>query len=274
LKQLDLAVINSFFYEQTDSTNIRAREYLSSLQQNEQIDKDKNNQLPIKAIFVANSQTNGKGRLGRSFFSPKDCGIYLSIIFETDFLEYENDVTLITPKVAVSVCKTLEKFESQNCQIKWVNDIFIQDKKICGILTEGILSTSQKEKINPAIIGIGINLQEDKNGFPEEISKIAGSVNIDFSLREKIIQTLLQEILEDLKVQNHQQVMTEYKNRSNLIGKTVDVIENTFSGQSYQAQVVDITDTGHLLVKKKLQASFEENLTELFTGEVSIKFYN
>ena len=115
-------------------------------------------------------------------------------------------------------------------------------------------------------------LQEDKNGFPEEISKIAGSVNINFSLREKIIQTLLQEILEDLKVQNHQQVMTEYKNRSNLIGKTVDVIENTFSGQSYQAQVVDITEQGHLLVKKKLQNSFEENLTELFTGEVSIKF--
>ncbi len=275
MKQLDLAVINSFFYEQTDSTNLRAKEYLSSLQQNEQIDNDKNNQLPIKAIFVANSQTAGKGRLGRSFFSPKDCGIYLSIIFETDFLEYENDVTLITPKVAVSVCKTLEKFESQNCQIKWVNDIFIQEKKVCGILTEGILSTSQKGKINPAIIGIGINLQEDKNGFPEEITKIAGSVNIDFSLREKIIQTLLQEILEDLKVQNHQQVMTEYKNRSNLIGKTVDVIENTFSGQSYQAQVVDISENGHLLVKKKLQDSqnsFEENITELFTGEVSIKF--
>ena len=75
-----------------------------------------------------------------------------------------------------------------------------------------------------------------------------------------------------MKVQNHQQVMTEYKNRSNLIGKTVDVIENTFSGQSYQAQVVDITGQGHLLVKKKLQDYFEENLTELFTGEVSIKF--
>ena len=118
MKQLDLAVINSFFYEQTDSTNLRAKEYLSSLQQNEQVDNDKNNQLPIKAIFVANSQTAGKGRLGRSFFSPKDCGIYLSIIFETDFLEYENDVTLITPKVAVSVCKTLEKFGCKDCKIK------------------------------------------------------------------------------------------------------------------------------------------------------------
>ena len=166
----------------------------------------------------------------------------------------------------------VEKFGCKDCKIKWVNDIFINEKKACGILTEGILSNSQKGKINPAIIGIGINLQEDKNGFPEEISKIAGSVNIDFSLREKIIQTLLQEILEDLKKENHSSVMNEYKNRSNLIGKTVDVIENTFSGQSYQAQVVDITDTGHLLVKKKLQDSFEENLTELFTGEVSIKF--
>ena len=83
---------------------------------------------------------------------------------------------------------------------------------------------------------------------------------------------MLQEILKDLKKENHSSVMNEYKNRSNLIGKTVDVIENTFSGQSYQAQVVDITEQGHLLIKKKLQASFEENLTELFTGEVSIKF--
>ena len=66
--------------------------------------------------------------------------------------------------------------------------------------------------------------------------------------------------------------MTEYKNRSNLIGKTVDVIENTFSGESYKAKVVDITEQGHLLIKKKVDSSFEEKLTELFTGEVSIKF--
>jgi BirA family biotin operon repressor/biotin-[acetyl-CoA-carboxylase] ligase len=153
-----------------------------------------------------------------------------------------------------------------------VNDIFINEKKVCGILTEGILSNSQKGKINPAIIGIGINLQEDKNGFPEEISKIATSANIKFELREEIINQLLLEILQDLKNENHFSVMSEYKNRSNLIGKTVNVIENTFSGQSYQAQVVDISDKGHLLVKKKLQNSFEENLTEIFTGEVSIKF--
>ena len=266
----DLTVINKFFYEQTDSTNIRAKEFACS-KKNENPQEEKNH-LPIKAIFVANSQTAGKGRLGRSFFSPKDCGIYLSIIFETDFLEYENDVTLITPKVAVSVCKTLEKFGCKDCKIKWVNDIFINEKKVCGILTEGILSNSQKGKINPAIIGIGINLQEDKNGFPEELSKIATSANIKFELREQIINQLLLEILQDLKNENHFSVMSEYKNRSNLIGKTVNVIENTFSGQSYQAQVVDISDKGHLLVKKKLQDSFEEKLTELFTGEVSIKF--
>jgi BirA family biotin operon repressor/biotin-[acetyl-CoA-carboxylase] ligase len=271
LNATDLTVINKFFYEQTDSTNIRAKEFACS-KKNENPQEEKN-LLPIKAIFVANSQTAGKGRLGRSFFSPKDCGIYLSIIFETDFLEYENDVTLITPKVAVSVCKTLEKFGCKDCKIKWVNDIFINEKKVCGILTEGILSNSQKGKINPAIIGIGINLQEDKKGFPKELSKIATSANIKFELREEIINQLLLEILQDLKNENHFSVMSEYKNRSNLIGKTVNVIENTFSGQSYQAQVVDISDKGHLLVKKKLQNSFEENLTEIFTGEVSIKFW-
>jgi BirA family biotin operon repressor/biotin-[acetyl-CoA-carboxylase] ligase len=182
------------------------------------------------------------------------------------------DAVLITTAAAVSVCEVFEKLGVDNPQIKWVNDIFVNNKKVCGILTEGILSTSQKGKINPAIIGIGINLQEDKNGFPEELSKIATSANIKFELREQIINQLLLEILQDLKNENHFSVMSEYKNRSNLIGKTVNVIENTFSGQSYQAQVVDISDKGHLLVKKKLQNSFEENLTEIFTGEVSIKF--
>ena len=140
------------------------------------------------------------------------------------------------------------------------------------ILTEGILSKTQKNKINPAIIGIGINLQEDKNGFPEELSKIATSANINFEKKDEVINFLLQEILLDLKNENHNLVMDEYKNRSNLIGKVVNVIENTFTGETYQAKVIDITDKGHLLVKKKLQNSFEEKITEIFTGEVSIKF--
>ena len=270
LNATDLTVINKFFFEQTDSTNIRAKEFVCS--KKDENPQEEKKHLPIRAIFVADSQTNGKGRLGRNFFSPKNCGIYLSIVYNTDFLEYEEDVTLITPKVAVSICKTLEKFGCKNCKIKWVNDIYINEKKVCGILTEGILSNFQKGKINPAIIGIGINLQEDKNGFPEELSKIATSANIKFELREQIINQLLLEILTDLKKENHISVMSEYKNRSNLIGKTVNVIENTFSGQSYQAQVVDISEKGHLLVKKKLQDSFEEKITEIFTGEVSIKF--
>lgn len=268
---MDLTAINKFFYEQTDSTNTRAKEFLCSKTEHQNEQNPKNN-LPISAIFVANSQTNGKGRLGRSFFSPKNCGIYLSIVYNTNFLEYENDVTLITPKVAVSVCKTLEKFGCKNCKIKWVNDIFIEEKKVCGILTEGILSKTQKNKINPAIIGIGINLQEDKNGFPEELSKIATSANINFEKKDKVINFLLQEILLDLKKENHNLVMDEYKNRSNLIGKVVNVIENTFTGETYQAKVIDITNKGHLLVKKKLQNTFEEKITEIFTGEVSIKF--
>ena len=82
----------------------------------------------------------------------------------------------------------------------------------------------------------------------------------------------MQEILLDLKKENHNLVMDEYKNRSNLIGKVVNVIENTFTGETYQAKVIDITNKGHLLVKKKLQNSFEEKITEIFTGEVSIKF--
>lgn len=265
---MDLTAINKFFYEQTDSTNLRAKEFISSQKNNFY---ESFNKLPISAVFIANSQTNGKGRLGRSFFSPKNCGIYLSIIYNTDFFEYENDVTLITPKVAVSVCKTLEKFGCNNCKIKWVNDIFINEKKVCGILTEGILSTVDKGKINPAIIGIGINLEEDKNGFPEEISNIATCANIKFELREEIINQLLIDILSDLKKENHCLIMQEYKNRSNLIGKTVNVIENTFCTKSFEAKVIDILENGHLLVRKKNQDKFDENITELFTGEVSIK---
>ena len=245
------------YYKEIDSTNNIAKKILNKV-----------NLIRNNFLVLADTQINGRGKGNSHYFSPPKVGIYMSAAL----INPQCDLKFISVATSLAVYGAVKSFVNADIKIKWPNDILINGKKVCGILTEGILSKTQKNKINPAIIGIGINLQEDKNGFPEELSKIATSANINFEKKDEVINFLLQEILLDLKNENHNLVMDEYKNRSNLIGKVVNVIENTFTGETYQAKVIDITDKGHLLVKKKLQNSFEEKITEIFTGEVSIKF--
>lgn len=243
------------FFEQTDSTNTQAKQLLS---------KDKSNLNGT--ILVANSQTAGRGRLGRSFFSPQDTGIYLSVIFSTTQDSYENDATLITPKTAVAVCNTIEKFSNNKCQIKWVNDIFIQKKKVCGILTEGNLNTSKKI-IDYAIIGIGINIQPSKKELPQELINIVGNAELFDLDKNEFVATLISNLFEVLKKENDKSVMNEYKNRSLVLNKIVTVVSP--NGQ-FEAKIIDITDKGHLIIQRT--QNNPQNLTEeVFTGEVSIK---
>lgn len=243
------------FFEQTDSTNTQAKILLSQ------------NKANLNGtILVANSQTAGRGRLGRSFFSPQDTGIYLSVIFSTIQDLYENDATLITPKAAVAVCHTIEKFSSNKCQIKWVNDIFIQKKKVCGILTEGNINTSKKI-IDYAIIGIGINIQPSKKEIPQELINIVGNAELFELDKNNFIATLLSNLFEVLKKENDKSVMDEYRNRSLVLNKIVTVISST---EKFEAKILNITEKGHLIIQRT--QNNPQNLTEeIFTGEVSIR---
>lgn len=126
-----------------------------------------------RAIIAAESQTAGRGRLGRTFVSPAKTGIYISIIYAPS--GGITNPAKITAFSAVAVCRAIKKLYGISCQIKWINDIYANGKKICGILTEGF-TNFETGTIESAIIGIGINMRDNPSLFPSEVAKVAGSI--------------------------------------------------------------------------------------------------
>ena len=128
---------------------------------------------PEGTVLIALSQTAGRGRFTRSFFSPEDSGIYMSILIRPR-ISAEN-AALITTAAAVAVAEAAENLSGRKAGIKWVNDVLIDGKKICGILTEASLNI-ESGALDYAVLGIGLNAYEPKCGFPQEIKNIAGAI--------------------------------------------------------------------------------------------------
>ena len=214
------------------------------------------------SLMVASSQTGGKGRLGRSFYSPESSGVYFSVLLKPD-LEIAKAI-LITTAAAVAVTKALEILGCDNSQIKWVNDIFVNNKKVCGILTESVINTETK-KIDFAVLGVGINLVKPKEDFPEDIKNIAGAVFSDEKpfVKENFVAEFLNEFYKIYKNLNDAEFMVEYKDKCFCIGKEISVI----SGDSVrQGTAISIDENARLLVK------FSDNHEEFInSGEISIK---
>lgn len=212
---------------------------------------------PHGTAVIAACQTAGKGRLGRRFCSPKGAGLYFTVLIREGF--DMSTVGLITPCAAVAAAKAIEDAAMQPASIKWVNDIFMGGKKICGILTEASLPKF-------AVIGIGINLLSVKSQFPEELHPIVTSVEeqtgriVTPDIMEK---ALLRRLSEELDGLSEKKFMPEYKKRSFLIGKDVDV----HTGSSvYPAKVLGIDDNAGL--ELLLTDGKIETLT---AGEVSVR---
>jgi len=148
-------------YDCLDSTNITAKNLALS------------GAMP-GTVIIANSQTAGKGCHGKVFHSPPDHGIYISFVLDTEQLNYSTP-PLITVSAAVSVCKAIEALTDKRPKVKWVNDILLDGKKICGILTESVIS-AQSHKIQCLILGIGINFDTPASEFPKELQQTAGSL--------------------------------------------------------------------------------------------------
>ena len=130
-------------------------------------------QLPHGSLVAANSQTEGRGRKGRKFYSPESSGLYLSVLlYPKKTLRQSLE---ITAAAAVAVCRAVEGCCGVSLGIKWVNDLYLQEKKVCGILTEAVTDFETGE-IEFAVVGIGLNLYEPKEGFPEEIRRKAGAI--------------------------------------------------------------------------------------------------
>ena len=256
-------------------------------------------------VVLAEKQTAGRGRLGRTFYSPAKNGIYFSMIYIPEHSVIQP--AKMTATAAVAVCNAIKKVFNLETKIKWVNDIFFNGKKICGILTEGI-TNFETGKIEAAIIGIGINISQPDSGFPKEIADVAGSLlkNPPESIkRNELAAQLAVELARmyialekstltkapaltntstldnssasqsapinsieseaDASAYNAKKIMQEYKNRTFLIGKTVEVSPVIDGNEKYTATVLDITDDAALVVQKT-----DGSKITLQSGEVSL----
>lgn len=213
-------------------------------------------------VFVASSQTGGKGRLGRSFYSPKDTGVYLSVLLKPD-LKIEKAI-LVTTAAAVAVTRALEILGVENSQIKWVNDIYVNDKKVCGILCESVINAETK-KLEFAVLGVGINLVKPQNDFPEDIKNIAGAVfeTTTENLKEQFVAEFINEFYKIYKDLDTTSFMDEYREKCFCLSKEVIVISEN---QERKAKAISIDENA------RLEVEFANGKREfLGSGEISIK---
>lgn len=214
-------------------------------------------------LILAYRQHKGKGRMGRSFFSPEG-GIYMSLVIPKTGLDPE-DIPLITPAAAVAVCRAIESLTPAEPKIKWVNDIFCNGGKAAGILTETVFSSEDFF----SVVGIGINLIPPKGGFPAELNGIASSVygkgeEIPQDIMSILAGTVTRELLDLTVTIPERGFSEEYRRRSFVIGKDARVIKN---GIPTEAHIVDIDKNCRLGVIYR-----DGNEEYLLCGEISLSF--
>lgn len=214
------------------------------------------------SFVIAQRQTAGRGRRGRSFYSPEDAGLYLSIVLEPRE-ETLQESLLLTTAAATAVYKAVKKVCGISLDIKWVNDLYYQGKKVCGILTEAI-TDFESGNIEFAVVGIGLNLYPAGDGYPEELQGIAGGIYPDEEsasaadrnyLVAEIVNFLMEET-GDLKLSQ------EYVEHNLVPGREIRIIDGS---RSRRAKALDICPDGRLRVLEK-----DGRTSILSFGEISI----
>lgn len=240
-----------FVYGLTDSTSTRAREYSRSI-----------GELSGTVLFLADGQTMGRGRLGKSFHSALGAGIYMTLLISPEKMGV--DPSRITAESAVKLSRAVERMTGRKMKIKWINDVYARAndgekyKKLAGILAES--ETDSEGKIKYLYLGLGINVY--KAALPDEISDIAISLEEltgkKFS-REDLIAEILTELLSPADPQG---LYREYCRRSLTLGKQITV--RPTAKAPYPATAVKISEDFSLIVKLP-----DGSLERIFTGEVS-----
>lgn len=213
-------------------------------------------------VVAAISQRAGKGRLGRTFLSKKG-GVYFSVILRPQI--NPEDTLFITVAAAVAAAQSIEAVAGKKCEIKWVNDVYIKGKKVCGILTEGGFNADGK--FDYAVLGVGINLFEPKGKFPSNLP-LADSVfhkkdRILFKnrVKERLIAEFSNRFFEIYENLEQKEFIKEYQQRSFLSGKEITY---TKDGVTYNAKVMGIDGEARLIVKNS-------DKTEMLSyGEIQI----
>lgn len=176
---------------------------------------------PTGTFVVADHQSAGRGRQGRPFFSPPDSGIYLSLLLRPSFPV--GDVALITSFAAVAVAQAIEKLFGKRAQIKWVNDVFVDGHKVCGILTEASFD-AESGSVDYLVVGIGINVYPPEGGFPDEVAGAVSDASRDAEdLRARLAASIADALMEGVNELPSRSWLSEYRSRSLLDGRDVDV---------------------------------------------------
>lgn len=212
---------------------------------------------------VAGAQTRGKGRTGRSFYSPADTGIYLSLLLRPKDCRPAQAVKFTT-MAAVAACEAIEKVSHRSPQIKWVNDIYIDGKKVSGILTEASVSL-ENGSLEYVLLGIGINVYPPEKGFPQELRETAGSVFQERKSdgKNQLTAGFLNRLMEIYTKEETGEYAEEYRKRSMVLGKRIQIL--TPEGEK-GARALEIDKDCRLLVE------YEDGNRELLrAGEIRIR---
>ena len=213
-------------------------------------------------VIISDCQTMGRGRYSRKFFSPTG-GLYMSIILRPEELHFVNP-TCITAFAAVSVCEAIESISEKTPKIKWVNDIFIDGKKVCGILTEAV-TDFESGGLDWVVLGIGINVSIRTGDFPSDLQSLATSIYPDEKMsgvRNKLSAEIINRILGFDTSPRETEIFEKYKKRLMMLGKEITVIQNQME---YKATAVDVDSVGHLIVKNE-----NGEIVPLSSGEIRI----
>ncbi len=213
---------------------------------------------PEGTVVIARVQSAGRGRMGRSFYSPEGCGVYFSIIVRPKRME-----RLLTVMAAVAVADGIEDAGGLDTSIKWVNDVYVGEKKCCGILTEAI-TDMETGGIDYAVIGIGINVRTPEGGFGKLKNIAAAALDGVQDALNKTVAKVLDRFYELYTLSERDEIVSEYKARSFLIGREVNVVKGDYEAP---ATVVDIDDDCRLVVRYSETLETES----LSAGEVKIK---
>lgn len=212
--------------------------------------------------IVSDYQTGGKGRLGRSFYSPKGTGLYLSMLLRPTGTVVDN--LILTAQAAVAVYRAVKKTLGIELAIKWVNDLYLNGRKVCGILSEGQTSL-ESGHLEYVIVGIGVNLYEPEKGFPEEIRNRAGSIlGRPSECREVDRNLLAAEIIREFyALAKEKQLASDYIERNMVPGHEILVIDG--KGQR-KAKALRIMPDGQLEIEEE-----DHSVHTLVYGEVSVR---
>lgn len=218
----------------------------------------KDGALP-NTVVIADAQTVGRGTKNRSFISEKG-GVYMSILVKPELSGF--DATLVTSATAVAVSDAIAQISGKEPQIKWVNDVYLDNKKVCGILCESVII---KGVMSIIIVGIGVNLFRPKNDFTNEIKDIAISVfeEENSELKEKFINLLIEKFFDYFENLKEKTFLPKYRERNLVLGREVSVIAGT---GTTSAKAISIDDCCRLLVEFP-----DKTKMTLSSGEVTIK---